>query len=176
MPCRPAAQVGGGQGVRSDPESEGFEEKYRAVINGGDRPSAHCGCCPATSARKRLSCNSLSASTLVLANRSGSALLIICASRRTWPSNSRKAASFAVIASRSGSSAAYARLRRSVLAAGSASTSAVVVLTAVSAPFWRGLRALALTFSPALAAVASLRCSPSRVNTDGTVTTIIGEG
>jgi len=24
----------GGQGVRSDPESEGFEEKYRAVING----------------------------------------------------------------------------------------------------------------------------------------------
>ena len=68
---------------------------------------------------------------------------------------------FAVIASRSGSSAAYARLRRSVLAAGSASTSAVVVLTAVSAPFWRGLRALALTFSPALAAVASLRCSPS---------------
>ena len=25
----------GGQGVRSDPESEGFEEKYRAVINGG---------------------------------------------------------------------------------------------------------------------------------------------
>ena len=25
----------GRQGVRSDPESEGFEEKYRAVINGG---------------------------------------------------------------------------------------------------------------------------------------------
>jgi hypothetical protein len=25
----------GGQGVWSDPESEGFEEKYRAVINGG---------------------------------------------------------------------------------------------------------------------------------------------
>jgi len=25
----------GGQGVRSDPKSEGFEEKYRAVINGG---------------------------------------------------------------------------------------------------------------------------------------------
>ena len=25
----------GGQGVRSDPESEGFEEKYRAAINGG---------------------------------------------------------------------------------------------------------------------------------------------
>ena len=25
----------GGQGVRSDPESEGSEEKYRAVINGG---------------------------------------------------------------------------------------------------------------------------------------------
>jgi hypothetical protein len=91
----------------------------------------------------------LSTSTLVLANRAGSALLIICASRMTWPSNSRKAASFAVIASRSGSSAAYARLRRSVLAAGSASTSAVVVLTAVSAPVWRGLRALALTFSPA---------------------------
>jgi hypothetical protein len=25
----------GGQGVRSDPESEGFEEKYRAVIDWG---------------------------------------------------------------------------------------------------------------------------------------------
>src|SRR5271169_2507381 len=25
----------GGQGVRSDPESEGHEEKYRAVVNGG---------------------------------------------------------------------------------------------------------------------------------------------
>ena len=25
----------GGQGVRSDPESEGHEEKYRAVIDGG---------------------------------------------------------------------------------------------------------------------------------------------
>src|SRR5262252_8925600 len=35
MPCRPAAQAGGGQGVRSDPESEESEEKYRAVINGG---------------------------------------------------------------------------------------------------------------------------------------------
>ena len=35
MPCRPAAQAGGGQGVRSDPESREFEEKYRAVINGG---------------------------------------------------------------------------------------------------------------------------------------------
>jgi hypothetical protein len=32
MPRRPAAQADGGQGVRSDPESEGFEEKYRAVI------------------------------------------------------------------------------------------------------------------------------------------------
>ena len=31
----------------------------------------------------------------------------------------------------------------------------------VRRPFWRGLPALALTFSPALAAVASLRCSPS---------------
>ena len=35
MPCRPAARAGGGQGVRSDPESEEFEEKYRAAINGG---------------------------------------------------------------------------------------------------------------------------------------------
>jgi hypothetical protein len=44
----------GGQGVRSDPESEGFEEKYRAVINGatptmnrsakdGARSSPHYG-------------------------------------------------------------------------------------------------------------------------------------
>ena len=29
------AECPGGQGVRSDPESEGSEEKYRAVINGG---------------------------------------------------------------------------------------------------------------------------------------------
>ena len=43
MPCRPAAQVGGGQGVRSDPESEGFEEKYRAVINGGDPDDEQVG-------------------------------------------------------------------------------------------------------------------------------------
>ncbi|MCP1838459.1 hypothetical protein ACVIIZ_004763 [Bradyrhizobium sp. USDA 4523] len=35
MPRRPAVEAGGGQGVRSDPESEGFEEKYRAAINGG---------------------------------------------------------------------------------------------------------------------------------------------
>src|ERR1700752_3870077 len=28
----------GGQGVRSDPESEGFEEKYRAVIDWGSPP------------------------------------------------------------------------------------------------------------------------------------------
>jgi hypothetical protein len=44
----------GGQGVRSDPESEGFEERYRAVINGatptmnrsakdGARSSPHYG-------------------------------------------------------------------------------------------------------------------------------------
>ena len=35
MPRRPTAQADGGQGVRSDPESEGFEEKYRAVIEWG---------------------------------------------------------------------------------------------------------------------------------------------
>jgi hypothetical protein len=34
-PRRPATKGAGGQGVRSDLESEGFEEKYRAVINGG---------------------------------------------------------------------------------------------------------------------------------------------
>ena len=33
----------GGQGVRSDPESEGFEEKYRAVINGGDPEDEQVG-------------------------------------------------------------------------------------------------------------------------------------
>jgi hypothetical protein len=33
MPRWPAALLAGGQGVRSDPESEGFEEKYRAVID-----------------------------------------------------------------------------------------------------------------------------------------------
>jgi hypothetical protein len=43
MPCRPAAQVGGGRDVRSDPESEGFEEKYRAVINGGDPDDEQVG-------------------------------------------------------------------------------------------------------------------------------------
>ena len=43
MPCRPAAQVGGGQGVRSDPESEESEEKYRAVINGGDPDDEQVG-------------------------------------------------------------------------------------------------------------------------------------
>ena len=43
MPCRPAAQAGGGQGVRSDPESEGFEEKYRAAINGGDPDDEQVG-------------------------------------------------------------------------------------------------------------------------------------
>jgi hypothetical protein len=43
MPCRPAAQAGGGQGVRSDPESEEFEEKYRAVINGGDPDDEQVG-------------------------------------------------------------------------------------------------------------------------------------
>ena len=35
MPRQPAAKAVGRQGVRSDLESEGFEEKYRAVINGG---------------------------------------------------------------------------------------------------------------------------------------------
>ena len=35
MPRRPAGLLAGGQGVRSDPESEGFEEKYRAVIEWG---------------------------------------------------------------------------------------------------------------------------------------------
>jgi len=34
MPCWPIAGAIGGQGVRSDPESEGFEEKYRAAIEG----------------------------------------------------------------------------------------------------------------------------------------------
>ena len=54
MPRRPAAQADGGQGVRSDPESEGFEEKHRAVIDGatprmnrsakdGERSSPHYG-------------------------------------------------------------------------------------------------------------------------------------
>ena len=38
MPRHPAAEAVGRQGVRSDPESEGFEEKYRAAINGG-----YCG-------------------------------------------------------------------------------------------------------------------------------------
>ena len=36
MPRRPAGYLAGGQGVRSDPESEGFEEKYRAVIDWGE--------------------------------------------------------------------------------------------------------------------------------------------
>jgi hypothetical protein len=36
MPRWPAGLLGGGQGVRSDPESEGFEEKYRAVIDWGN--------------------------------------------------------------------------------------------------------------------------------------------
>jgi hypothetical protein len=35
MPRRTAGLFAGGQGVRSDPESEGFEEKYRAVIEWG---------------------------------------------------------------------------------------------------------------------------------------------
>ena len=35
MPRWPAGYLAGGQGVRSDLESEGFEEKYRAVINRG---------------------------------------------------------------------------------------------------------------------------------------------
>jgi hypothetical protein len=35
MPRQPAAEAVGRQGVWSDPESEGFEEKYRAAINGG---------------------------------------------------------------------------------------------------------------------------------------------
>ena len=36
MPRRPAGYLAGGQGVRSDLESEGFEEKYRAVIDWGE--------------------------------------------------------------------------------------------------------------------------------------------
>jgi hypothetical protein len=36
MPRRPAGSLAGGQGVRSDPKSEGFEEKYRAVIEKGE--------------------------------------------------------------------------------------------------------------------------------------------
>ena len=43
MPCRPSVQAGGGQGVRSDPESEEPEEKYRAVINGGDPEDEQVG-------------------------------------------------------------------------------------------------------------------------------------
>ena len=54
MPRRPAGLLAGGQGVRSDPQSEGFEEKYRAVIawgrpllnrsaKDGIRSSPHCG-------------------------------------------------------------------------------------------------------------------------------------
>src|ERR1700684_701307 len=35
MPRRPAGLLAGGQGVRSDPESEGDAEKYRAVIEWG---------------------------------------------------------------------------------------------------------------------------------------------
>src|SRR3979411_1318806 len=35
MPRRPAGLLAGGQGVRRDSESEGFEEKYRAVIEWG---------------------------------------------------------------------------------------------------------------------------------------------
>jgi hypothetical protein len=33
----------GGQGVRSDPESEGHEEKYRAVVDGGDPEDEQVG-------------------------------------------------------------------------------------------------------------------------------------
>ena len=40
---KPVARVPGGQGVRSDPESEGSEEKYRAVINGGDPDDEQVG-------------------------------------------------------------------------------------------------------------------------------------
>ncbi len=36
MPRRPAGYLAGGQGVWSDPESEGFEEKYRAAIDWGE--------------------------------------------------------------------------------------------------------------------------------------------
>jgi|SRR5437868_5823846 len=36
MPRWPAGYLAGGQGVRSDLESEGFEEKYRAVIDWGE--------------------------------------------------------------------------------------------------------------------------------------------
>ena len=43
MPRRPASLLVGGQGVRSDPESEGFEEKYRAVIESGATPDEQVG-------------------------------------------------------------------------------------------------------------------------------------
>jgi hypothetical protein len=43
MPRRPAGLLAGGQGVRSDPESEGFEEKYRAVIEWGETPDEQVG-------------------------------------------------------------------------------------------------------------------------------------
>jgi hypothetical protein len=43
MPRRPAGLLAGGQGVRSDPESEGFEEKYRAVIEWGETSDEQVG-------------------------------------------------------------------------------------------------------------------------------------
>ena len=39
----PPRRYPGGQGVRSDLESEGFEEKYRAVINGGNPEDEQVG-------------------------------------------------------------------------------------------------------------------------------------
>jgi hypothetical protein len=43
MPHWPTRKLVGGQGVRSDPESEGFEEKYRAVIETGATPDEQVG-------------------------------------------------------------------------------------------------------------------------------------
>jgi hypothetical protein len=43
MPRRPAGSLAGGQGVRSDPKSEGFEEKYRAVIEKRGNPDEQVG-------------------------------------------------------------------------------------------------------------------------------------
>ena len=43
MPRWPTGKLVGGQGVRSNLESEGFEEKYRAVIESGATPDEQVG-------------------------------------------------------------------------------------------------------------------------------------
>jgi hypothetical protein len=43
MPRWPTRELVGGQGVRSNLESEGFEEKYRAVIESGATPDEQVG-------------------------------------------------------------------------------------------------------------------------------------